>query len=337
MANIKTEDRPWLFFIDTNILLDFYSQGGEGAKKQLKLIEKHKDKLISSFHVRAEYLKNRQGVIEAAVSGLPPKMTLNRPPVLADRSIASTLSKAQRDMNAELKKIKKIFTDVLEKPQTHDDVFRSLLKIWKKKQGYYLAKDGSDWEIVFNLAKERHAMGYPPNKSDSKRLGDAIHWEWIIHCANSADVGPNIIIVTRDEDWGIVNVANPILDDYLKFEFAERVGRQRRIEITPDLSVALKKFNQVDAQAAEKVEAEEKKVASKTVERRLGDYDAMQAFRVSQHLRNLLAHNASLNSLENLNLTSQSLKELQERLRLLSFYRTNFGADGENDSSETDE
>lgn len=50
-----------LVFIDTNIFLDLYRLGsGQGALRQLDLLNQVKDKIITTYQVEMEYKKHRQ-------------------------------------------------------------------------------------------------------------------------------------------------------------------------------------------------------------------------------------------------------------------------------------
>ena len=68
-------------------------------------------------------------------------------------------------------------------------------------------------------------------------MGDAVNWEWMIHCANELD--RDIVIVSRDSDYGVKWEHDAILNDWLRQEFAERVGRKRTITLTPRLTEGL--------------------------------------------------------------------------------------------------
>lgn len=56
-------DEKWLFFVDTNVFLDFYRLPGDPAKRQLEGLLRHKGSLIVTEQLHMEYLKNRQKVI----------------------------------------------------------------------------------------------------------------------------------------------------------------------------------------------------------------------------------------------------------------------------------
>ena len=84
-------------------------------------------------------------------------------------------------------------------------------------------------------------------------LGDALNWEWLIKCAETTK-NANVLIVSRDSDYGLPQGENSILNDWLKAEFEARVRPRRKIELTPKLTVALKKLAEVVTAEDEAVE-----------------------------------------------------------------------------------
>jgi hypothetical protein len=70
-------------------------------------------------------------------------------------------------------------------------------------------------------------------------MGDAINWEWIVECAKKS--GKDVVIVSRDSDYGIRQGDVSILNDWLRHEFKDRVGYKRKIFLTGLLSSALER------------------------------------------------------------------------------------------------
>lgn len=62
------------------------------------------------------------------------------------------------------------------------------------------------------------------------------------------------LIVSRDSDYGLPQGDESILNDWLKAEFEARVKPPRKIELTPRLTVALKKLEEVVTPEDEAVE-----------------------------------------------------------------------------------
>jgi hypothetical protein len=81
-------------------------------------------------------------------------------------------------------------------------------------------------------------LGYPPRKAADTSIGDAINWEWIIHCAKES--GSGVVIITRDSDYGAPVGGKPVLNDWLREEFKSRVSRKRKIILADRLADGLK-------------------------------------------------------------------------------------------------
>lgn len=88
------------------------------------------------------------------------------------------------------------------------------------------------------LARKRFTLGYPPRKKTELSIIDAINWEWIIYCANNCS--DDIVIVSRDKDFGEHYQNESMLNDWLVQEFKERVSRRRSITLTTRLSEAFR-------------------------------------------------------------------------------------------------
>ena len=82
-------------------------------------------------------------------------------------------------------------------------------------------------------------------------MGDSVNWEWIIYCAKVTK--NNIAIVSRDDDYGVVNGEDTILNDQLKTEFSRRVNQHQTISLFRGLTDVLKRFD-IKVTAKEKVE-----------------------------------------------------------------------------------
>lgn len=66
----------------------------------------------------------------------------------------------------------------------------------------------------------RIPLGYPPRKSNDESMGDAFNWEWIVTCM--ARKGLDVVIVTRDSDYGYKVGEAFHLNDCLALEVRER-------------------------------------------------------------------------------------------------------------------
>src|SRR5690606_10224611 len=103
-------------------------------------------------------------------------------------------------------------------------------------------------------AFRRFLHGCPPRKKNDTSIGDAINWEWMVHCANAQTA--ELVIVTRDSDYGAHFDNRGYINDHLKQEFAERVSKRRKILLYSKLSDALKHFQVPITRGEEEAEAE---------------------------------------------------------------------------------
>lgn len=230
-----------LIFVDTNILLDFYRvRGGGVGLELLDLIEAHKDVLITGSQVEMEYKKNRQRVILEALNAqkTPDWSGLTSPAFLSDAQPAQIIAKSKKTITTQQAKLKSRIASILDKPNVSDPVFKTLSRVFKNNCEYNLARDKKVRYTVRTLARKRFVLGYPPRKQNDTSIGDAVNWEWIVHCAKAS--GKDIIIVTRDTDYGISYDGKFFLNDWLHLEFKERISQKRKIVLTDRLSHAFK-------------------------------------------------------------------------------------------------
>ena len=110
---------------------------------------------------------------------------------------------------------------------------------------------------IRNLARKRFVLGYPPRKPNDTSIGDAINWEWIVHCATES--GKHVVIVTRDSDYGISYDGKFFLNDWLRQEFSERVSQTRKLVLTDRLAEA---FKLVSVKVSQQAVEQEQKVLS---------------------------------------------------------------------------
>lgn len=245
----------WLLFIDTNILLDFYRLGVGSSDRQLRLLEKHRGSLILTNQVWMEFLKNRQKVIMGTMKDLKKPDKMSFPPIVAGYQPAKT---AQAQVDVAIKshaKVKQKIEAILRDPAHNDPVYKALKRIFEASGTFVVGREHPDRFKIRSLARKRSVLGYPPRKDSDVSVGDAVNWEWIIHCAKKSADLHNIIIVSRDNDYGITIGEEGFLNDWLRKEFKERVSRKRKIVLTQKLTVALKKLDEVVRPEDEQEEA----------------------------------------------------------------------------------
>lgn len=230
-----------LLFIDTNILLDFYRERkSDVSMKFLNQIEACKDRLILGSQIEMEYKKNRQIVILESLGkfGTPDWGKLTTPALVSEKKAAEMIKKSQDEIKKQQKVISEKIQNILEKPATQDEVYKVLQRVFKHESKYNLNRDSKRRFGIRRLARKRFCLGYPPKKKGDNSFGDAINWEWIVQCA--IDSGKDIVIVSRDGDYGTTYKEKWYLNDWLIQEFKQRVSQKRKILLTGKLSEALK-------------------------------------------------------------------------------------------------
>lgn len=132
---------------------------------------------------------------------------------------------------------------ILADPSRFDPVYRGLSGVFSHNGPLNLKRPNKQRYEIRKQAVERFRLGYPPRKSGDTSIGDALNWEWVITCAQKTK-NSNVLIVSRDGDYGMTQGNKATLNDWLKSEFKARVPR-RKIELTNKLTVALTKLAEV--------------------------------------------------------------------------------------------
>jgi hypothetical protein len=231
----------WLIFVDTNILLDFYRIPGENAGRQIASLRKHLNSIIVTEQVKMEFLKNRQKLIADMMGQMSAPKKDALPMILTGSRAGKGLTKAMTEHIERHRRAKQRVALILAEPSRYDPVYRGLNPIFSHNGALNLKRPDEQRFEVRELAEKRSALGYPPKKPNDNSLGDALNWEWLIKCAQRSEAA-NVLIVSRDGDYGITQGENVILNDWLKAEFVARVKPARKIELTNKLTVALKKL-----------------------------------------------------------------------------------------------
>ncbi|BFT30211.1 hypothetical protein D210916BOD24_13870 [Alteromonas sp. D210916BOD_24] len=249
-----------LLFIDTNIFLDFYrDRKSDVSTKFLEQIEHFKDRLILGSQLEMEYKKNRQVVILETLGkfGSPDWNKLSPPALISELQASKMIKKHQKEIGTQQKKVTEKIQKILKNPGANDDVYRVLQRVFKHSSNFNLNRDSKRRFAIRRLARKRFFLGYPPRKKNDTSYGDAINWEWIVQC--SIDSGKDIVIVTRDSDYGVTYKDESYLNDWLQQEFKQRVSQQRKIKLTAKLSEGLKI---VHANVTAEMEADEARILS---------------------------------------------------------------------------
>ncbi|MDD5596846.1 MAG: PIN domain-containing protein [Victivallaceae bacterium] len=135
-------------------------------------------------------------------------------------------------------------------------------KLVKYKSQYNLCLYDETSEEFLNtvsLANTYFNRAYPPRKKKDTSCGDRINWEWCLHCVKNIDDDSqthDLVIVSRDSDYGITYNGQSYINDWLRKEFAEKISRKRKIILTNSLVEGLK---HIDVTVSRQTELAEKR------------------------------------------------------------------------------
>ena len=178
-------------FIDTNILLSFYSLNQEDLSELNKLIDAIKRQqitLLLTDQIIDEFNRNREQRIDGAIKSLR-NQTFNPqfPQLCEDYPEVDTLRESLKHYEqAHATLINKILTDIKSKTLKADRIIQSLFSLGKKLTGN---------STILDRARLRMAVGNPPGKNNS--LGDAINWECLL---DETPAGKDLFFITGDKD-----------------------------------------------------------------------------------------------------------------------------------------
>ena len=231
-----------LIFIDTNVLLDFYRERKSVEFELLNKIDNAHNSIICTYQVEMEFKKNRQSAFAESLSKLALKMDQAIPP--AYLATHKSLISAKKDIAKAKEKVNRVRNShllALGNPTLHDPVYKTCQRLFVSKEAELLSRDNPNRKNIRRLALKRFTLGYPPRKAKDTSIGDALNWEWIIDVASENNC--DVIIVSRDPDFGIEVDGKSYINDWLQQEFRDRVGKNRQVILTKLLSKALKTIN----------------------------------------------------------------------------------------------
>jgi len=246
----------FLVFIDTNIYLDFYRYRNDVSLSLLRRVDDNHDRIITTAEVEMEYKKNRQKVILEALHSIRPQSAgqLNIPSFLKESKYKKTSSRLAQEWDTLANRLTLRTEKLLQSPGLYDPVYRILQRLFKARAACHLNRGNKMRMEIREKAQKRHILGYPPRKPNDTSIGDAINWEWIIYCASQCQ--DDIIIISRDSDYGVFEKRSYYLNDWLTQEFKERVSHKRSVTLTGRLAQAFR-IAGITVPAAEQ-QAEEK-------------------------------------------------------------------------------
>ena len=229
-----------LLFIDTNIWLDFYRSRNETGLALLRHIETVADRLIVTYQLESEFKKNRQVAIVESIQELKAPGQIPRPGIFSDARASDVLSRSMKEADKRVKILKARLTKALEEPSRHDPVYQACQRLFHKGDALSLTREDKIRHLIRRKSFRRFLHGCPPRKRNDTSIGDSINWEWMIHCAKEQNA--ELVIVTRDTDYGLQFEGRSYINDHLKQEFSERVSKKRSLLLYSRLSEALKHF-----------------------------------------------------------------------------------------------
>jgi len=232
-----TETRP-IVFIDTNIWLDAYRSRNDVGLHLIKRLDDVQKHLISTYQVEMEFKKNRQSaILEALTSLKPPEQSISAPAFLSQAKTVELIGKNSKDTKKRISGLKARIENILANPTTHDPVYQVAQRVFNAKSDLNLNRSDKRKLGIRRRAWKRFVLGYPPRKKNDTSTGDGINWEWIVDCVETTN--RDLIIVSRDGDFGCRVGENSFPNDWLVQELKERTKKTRKITLTPRLSSAL--------------------------------------------------------------------------------------------------
>lgn len=256
-----------LIFIDTNVLLDFYRARNDLGLAMLQKIDVARGKIITTYQVEMEFKKNRQAAFGESLSGLKIDGTIVSPAYLVNhRSVRA----ARKDIESAKNRIQNAISShksAFENPTSHDKVYQVCQRLFRREEPIILSRDSEDRKRIRRLAWKRFVLGYPPKKKNDTSIGDAINWEWLVQVATSRSC--DIIIVSRDSDYGFMFDKEAYINDWLFQEFRDRVGKKRKVKLTQRLADALRGIDQPVSE--EESDAEQEIISTSLLKRSVPD------------------------------------------------------------------
>jgi hypothetical protein len=229
-----------LLFVDTNIWLDFYRARTEAGLALLRHLEQVASKIIVTYQLEMEFKKNRHAAILEGMQDFKAPPPISRPGLFSDARATKAIRTAQESAESRVKRLKARYIKALENPTAYDPVYQACQRIFHKGDSLCLTRELTIRRSIRNKALRRFLHGCPPRKKGDTSLGDALNWEWMVHCAHKQNA--DLVVLTRDSDYGMVFQDKAYPNDHLVHEFTDRVTRQKKLILATKISEALKHF-----------------------------------------------------------------------------------------------
>jgi hypothetical protein len=253
-AKSKAKKLP-LLFVDTNIWLDFYRQRqSDVALELLAKLESVNEHIVVTHVLDMEYRKNRHLAIAEGLKALAVPAPLATHGIFSQAKAAKAIDKNLKEAAKHIGTLRKRLVKALKDPIHHDKVYQTCQRIFHRESDLVLCLE-SDRRLRASIrerALRRFYLGCPPRKADDTSLGDALNWEWMVHCAEQRNC--DLVILTRDSDYGMKIEKQLYVNDQLSQEFKDRVSQQKKVHLYDSSVQALKHFDVKVSQAAESEE-----------------------------------------------------------------------------------
>ena len=223
-------------FVDTNIFLDFYRASNDATLKTLSRLEPVKDRLISTYQVEMEFLKNRQRVLLDSLTQVKSPPSISLPAIFATTATSTSLRTLGKEAGKKASLLRNRIVKLLGSPRQNDVVYQALVGVFQSESEHVLTRDMPERRSIRRKAARRFLLGYPPRKKSDTSIGDAMNWEWIVYCASRFP--GKLVIVSRDSDYGVEVNGKYFLNDQLREELRDRAGK-KSVKYTHRLTDAL--------------------------------------------------------------------------------------------------
>jgi PIN domain len=203
-------------FIDTNILLSFYSLNQEDLSELSKLsdlIAQQHITLLLTDQIIDEFNRNREQRIDGAIKSLRSQTFNPQLPQLCEDypEVDRVRESLKHYEQAHTLLVDRIITDIRAKTLKADRIIQSFFALGKKLPAH---------SQILDRARLRMGVGNPPGKNNS--LGDAINWECLLE---EIPVGIDLFFVTGDKDYCSA-LNEDEFSDFLQTEWYNRKQKQ---------------------------------------------------------------------------------------------------------------
>jgi hypothetical protein len=179
-------------FIDTNILLSFYSLNQEDLSELSKLsdlIAQQHITLLLTDQIIDEFNRNREQRIDGAIKSLRSQTFNPQFPQLCEDypEVDRVRESLKHYEQSHIALVNRITIDIKAKALKADRIIQSFFTLGRKLPAH---------SYILDRARFRMGVGNPPGKNNS--LGDAINWECLLE---EIPAGEDLFFVTGDKDY----------------------------------------------------------------------------------------------------------------------------------------